>query len=46
MDTAFIEEKIDEYLTDLPTRDEYIYKKNGPGYKKGDLKQAKLDEQT
>src|SRR6201995_878441 len=31
----FIEEKINEFLADLPSREEYIYKKNGPGYKKG-----------
>ena len=42
---AFIEEKIDEYLADMPTRDEYVYKKNGPGYKKGDPMQSKLDDQ-
>src|SRR5580693_1507614 len=42
---AFIEEKINEYLTDIPTRDEYIYKRNGAGFKKGDINQAKLDEQ-
>ena len=42
---SFIEEKIDEYLIDLPTRDEYVYKRNGPGYKKGDPMQSKLDEQ-
>jgi DNA helicase-2/ATP-dependent DNA helicase PcrA len=43
--TAFIEEKINEYLTDIPTREEYIYKKNGPGYKKGDPNNTRLDEQ-
>jgi len=43
---ALIGTKIDEYLADLPTRDEYIYKKSGPGYKKGDLKQKGIDEQT
>ena len=42
---AFIEEKINEYLADLPTREEYIYKKNGPGYKKGDIKRATLDDE-
>src|SRR4029077_4752042 len=36
---AFIEGKINEYLSDIPTREGYIYKKNGPGYKKGDPKQ-------
>ncbi len=42
---AFLEEHIDQYLADLPTRDEYIYKKTGPGYKKGDPKQGQLDDQ-
>jgi DNA helicase-2/ATP-dependent DNA helicase PcrA len=42
---AFVEKKINEYLTDIPTRDEYIYKRNGAGFKKGDINRAKLDEQ-
>jgi DNA helicase-2/ATP-dependent DNA helicase PcrA len=42
---AFIEGKINEYLSDIPTREEYIYKKNGPGYKKGDPKRADLEEE-
>ncbi len=33
------------YLEDLPNRDAYIYKKSGKDYKKGDLKQVKLDEE-
>ncbi len=43
---AFIEERINEFLADIPNRDEYIYKKNGPGFKKGDPNRTKLDEQT
>jgi DNA helicase II / ATP-dependent DNA helicase PcrA len=43
---AFIGERIDEYLGDIRTRDEYIYKRSGPGYKKGDPNQGKLDEET
>ncbi len=43
---AFIEYKIDEYLEKIRTSDEYTYKKNGPGYKKGDADAAKLEEQT
>ena len=35
---AFINQKIDEYLKDLPTRDEYFYKKASGPFKKGDLK--------
>ncbi|MDP4214328.1 MAG: ATP-dependent helicase, partial [Bacteroidota bacterium] len=42
---AFIAEKIDEYLTAIEEDEEYLYKKNGPGYKKGDKNQNKLNEQ-
>ena len=42
---AFIGAKIDEYLADIPTRDKFIYKINGKGHKKGDLKQGDLDEE-
>jgi DNA helicase-2/ATP-dependent DNA helicase PcrA len=37
---------IDNYLEDLPNREEYIYKVNRREFKKGDLKQAKLDEEN
>jgi DNA helicase II / ATP-dependent DNA helicase PcrA len=37
---------IDDYLSSLPEREEYIYKRNGKGFKKGDLKQADLDKET
>jgi DNA helicase-2/ATP-dependent DNA helicase PcrA len=43
---AFIEGKINEYLADLPNRDEYLYKRAGKGFKKGDLNRTKFDEQT
>src|SRR5450631_3668981 len=43
---AFIEEKINEYLADLPNRDEYLYKRAGKGFKKGDLNRTKFDEQA
>jgi len=33
------------YLNDLPNRDQYVYKRNGKGYKAGDLKQALIDEE-
>jgi len=42
----FIHQKIDEYLEDLPTREDYIYKRKTKTAKKGDLKQAKFDEQV
>lgn len=35
----------DDFIQDLPFRDEYIYKKNGKGYNKGDVKQKQIDEQ-
>lgn len=40
---AFINQKIDEYIKGLPTRDEYIYKVTRGAYKKGDLKVAALE---
>lgn len=43
---AFIEQKIDEYLTDLPTRDDYVYKRKYKQFNAGDLKKEKLDEET
>lgn len=43
---ADISTAVDTYLADLPNREEYIYKKSGKGYTKGDLKQAMIDEQN
>ncbi|HEY0677228.1 MAG TPA: ATP-dependent DNA helicase [Chitinophagaceae bacterium] len=40
---AFINQKIDEYLLDLPNRDEYIYKRTGKSYKAGDLKVDQIE---
>jgi DNA helicase II / ATP-dependent DNA helicase PcrA len=38
---------IDEYIADLPQREEYIYQRNGGDkYKKGDLKQDKIDDEV
>jgi len=44
---AQISLEIDKYLADLPTRDEYIYKKGNAktGIKAGDVKQKDLDAQ-
>jgi DNA helicase-2/ATP-dependent DNA helicase PcrA len=42
---AFINQKIDEYLADIPTRPEFIYQQNRTPNKKGDLKQNKIAEQ-
>ena len=41
----FVSQKIDEYLNDLPFRDNFIYKTNGKTYKKGDLKQTAIDKE-
>ncbi len=41
-----ISSSIDDYLTSLPEREGYTYKRNGKGYKKGDLKQAEIDKET
>jgi len=37
---------IDEYLAGLPLREEYIYKRNGKGFQKGDIKQNLIDEEN
>jgi DNA helicase-2/ATP-dependent DNA helicase PcrA len=42
----FVEEKINAYITDLPTRDEYVYKRKYKQFNAGDLKKEKLDEET
>ncbi len=42
----FINEKIDEYLADLPTRDEFIYKRKYKEFNAGDLKKEKIEEAT
>lgn len=41
---AFINRKIDEYLNELPTRDEFIYQRAYKQFKKGDLKENKIEE--
>lgn len=42
---AYINQKIDEYIADLPNREEFIYKTNKAGkWNKGDLKPAYQDE--
>ncbi len=42
---AFIDQKIDEYLADLPTRDEFIYKRKYKEFNAGDLKKDKIEEE-
>ncbi|HRH48605.1 MAG TPA: ATP-dependent DNA helicase [Panacibacter sp.] len=43
---AFINTKIDEYLKDIETRDEFIYKRAYRQFKAGDKKQTKIDEEV
>ena len=40
----FINEKIDEYLSDIPNREAFIYKRAYKQFKAGELKQSKIDE--
>jgi DNA helicase-2/ATP-dependent DNA helicase PcrA len=42
---SFIDRKIDEYLKELPTRDEFIYKRKFKEFKPGDLKKDKIEEE-
>jgi DNA helicase-2/ATP-dependent DNA helicase PcrA len=41
----YICQKIDDYLNDLPNRDEYICKRATKTFKKGDVRTDKIDEQ-
>ncbi len=40
-----ISDAVDGYIASLPGREEFIYKKSGKNYQKGDLKQDKIDEE-
>lgn len=42
---SYINQKIDEYLADLPTRDEFIYKRKYKEFNAGDLKADKIQEE-
>ena len=42
----FIKQKIDEYLTDLPNREEFIYKRKYKEFNAGDLKADKIAEEN
>ena len=37
---------IEKYIADLPTRDEFIYKKKYKEFNAGDVKQNKIDEEV
>jgi DNA helicase-2/ATP-dependent DNA helicase PcrA len=41
---AFINRKIDEYLADIPNREEFVYKRAYKQFKAGDLKESKIEE--
>jgi DNA helicase II / ATP-dependent DNA helicase PcrA len=41
----FINEKIDEYIADLPSRDEYIAKRATAAFKKGEVRTDKIEEE-
>lgn len=41
----FINRKIDEYLADLPNRDEFIYKRKYKEFNAGDVKKDKIEEE-
>ena len=41
----FISQKIDGYLNDLPTRDEFIYKRKYKEFNAGDVKKDRIDEE-
>ncbi|MFP5040315.1 ATP-dependent helicase [Parasediminibacterium sp. JCM 36343] len=43
---GYINACIDEYLADIKTRDEFVYKKAYKQFKAGDLKQNKIDEEN
>jgi DNA helicase II / ATP-dependent DNA helicase PcrA len=40
----YMQARVTEYVDDLPNREEFIYKKSGKGYEKGDLKQKQIDD--
>ncbi|WP_407525389.1 ATP-dependent DNA helicase [Lacibacter sp. MH-610] len=42
----YIHQKIDEYIADLPLRDEFIYQRKFKEFKQGDLKKDKIEEET
>ncbi len=42
----FINQKIDEYIKDLPTRDEYVAKRATKDFKKGDVRIDKIAEEN
>ncbi len=43
---AWVNERIETYLNDLPNRDEFIYKRKYKEYQAGDLKKERISEET
>lgn len=43
---SFLLSCIEKYITDIPFRDDFIYKKKTGSFNKGDLKQNKIDEEV
>jgi DNA helicase-2/ATP-dependent DNA helicase PcrA len=43
---SFISQKIDEYISDLSNRDEFVYKRKFKEFNAGDLKKDKIDEEV
>ncbi|MBV9988060.1 MAG: ATP-dependent helicase [Chitinophagaceae bacterium] len=41
---AMINQKIDEYLNDIPNREEFVYKRAYKQFKAGDLKESRIEE--
>ena len=42
---AFINQRIHDYIADLPNRDEFVYKRKYGEFRPGDLKKDKIEEQ-
>ncbi|MDB5280583.1 MAG: helicase UvrD [Ferruginibacter sp.] len=42
---SFINEKINDFIKDLPLRDEFVYKRKYKQFNAGDIKQDKIDEE-
>jgi DNA helicase-2/ATP-dependent DNA helicase PcrA len=42
---SFINQRIDQYINELPTRDEFIYKRKYKQFNAGDVKQEKIEEE-
>ncbi len=43
---GYLNQKIDEYVADLPNRDEFVYKKKYKEFQAGDLKKEKFEEEN